>query len=769
MAPVLNSKDLTWRSVPAGTYGTLQRALVQHGAAQGGQVLCDRDLSQPLPVEWADWTLFTVLVTPQEQALAVQAELPVQGRANLVTLGITFEGPIIAAFLQALSGHLPTASPLRSPLATAIQSLTQAAQPRDSSGLLLSLVPLLQGALPSVEPHSHRTMTVERQQAQARLLNQVITKIRDSLDLDQVLATTAAAVRQLLGADRLMIYQCKAPVPPGTDRGPGETLASGKEGLMPPVPGVIRYEACGSSPALLTGQEKHGDWDAAIAAHWQTHLTGQPTVIAEVDQAYGDRPELLAVMTRRQIQAQMLAPILIRGHLWGVLWVQCAQPRLWQPQEQQFVQHIAEHLGIAIQQAELYHHIREQAESLEACVTAQTQGLRDAMLAAQAANRTKSEFLATMSHELRTPLTCIIGLSATLLRWSFGDLSQRQREYLTTIHGSGERLLSLINDILELSKIESGRTVLSVAPLSLSQLVHQCWETFRSEAHDRAIELTYDTLAITDRDTFAGDAQRIQQIIGNLLSNALKFTEAEGQVNLRVRWEQQTAVFQVEDTGIGIPADQQSRLFETFYQLETGHRRQYQGTGLGLALTQQLVELHGGAITVHSQMGVGSVFTVRLPEQRLDRHNGRSLASGDPRPTLTPGESTPEPVAGRVVLVEDREEIARVICDLLTAADYQVIWVIDGSQVLEQVALLKPSVIIVNLQLAGIDGHHLIRDLRHSIVADHVRILGLATDGQVPHAAPGFDAILGSPLEAERLLEQVNALMAIAPVPTSSS
>ena len=769
MAPVLNSNDLTWRSLPAGTYGTLQRALVQHGAAQGGQVLCDRDLPLPLPAEGADWTRFTVLVTPQEQALAVQAAVPVNGGADPVTLGITFEGPTIAAFLQTLSNQLPTASPLRSSLATAVHRLTQAPQPRDSTGLLLSLVPLLQGEFPPVRPNSHRTWAVERQQAQDLLLNQVITKIRDSLELDQVLATTAAAVRQLLGADRLMIYQCQPPSSPETDRPSGETLSPGQEGLTHPVPGVIRYEACGSSPALLTGQENHGDWDAAISAHWQAHLTGLPTVIADVDQAYGDRSDLLAVMTRWQIQAQMLAPILIRGHLWGVLWVQCAQPRPWQPQEQQFVQHIAEHLGIAIQQAELYHQIRDQAESLEACVTAQTQGLRDAMLAAQAANRTKSEFLATMSHELRTPLTCIIGLSATLLRWSFGDLSQRQREYLTTIHGSGERLLSLINDILELSKIESGRTVLSVAPLSLSQLVRQCWETFRPEAHDRAIELTYDTLAITDQDMFVGDAQRIQQIIGNLLSNALKFTEAEGQVNLRVRWEQQTAVFQIEDTGIGIPADQQSRLFETFYQLETGHRRQYQGTGLGLALTKQLVELHGGAITVNSQMGVGSVFTVRLPEQRLDRHNGRRLASGGPRPTLAPGESTPEPVAGRVVLVEDREAIARVICDLLTAADYQVIWVIDGSQVLEQVVLLKPAVIIVNLQLAGLDGHHMIRDLRHSFVADRVHILGLATDGPVPHPAPGFDAILSNPLEPEQLLEQVNALMAIAPVQTSSS
>jgi two-component system sensor histidine kinase/response regulator len=759
MAPALNRNDLTWRSVPTGTYGTLQRALVQHGAAQGGYVICDRDLPQSLVAEWVEGMPFTVLVTPQEQALAVQTEVPVTGADSQVTLGMTCEGAVIATFLQALSDHLPAIFPLRSPLAAAIHDLTHGSEPRNSTGLLLSLVPLLQGTATSLELNSHPAAASQHQQAQDLLLNQVITKIRDSLDLDQVLATTAAEVRQLLGADRLMIYQCK--VPPHPEAALEPRVTPPPEQPLSAVSGVIRYEACGSSAALLTGQDKDQDWDIAMSAHWQTHLVGQPTVIPDVEQAYSERRDLLAILTRGHIQAQILAPILIRGRLWGVLWVQqCHQPRPWQPQEQQFVQHIAEHLGIAIQQAELYHQISEQAESLEACVTAQTQGLRDAMLAAQAANRTKSEFLATMSHELRTPLTCIIGLSATLLRWSFGDLSQRQREYLTTIHSSGERLLSLINDILELSKIESGRTVLSVAPLSLSQLVHQCWDAFRPEARDRAIELTYDTLAITDHDTFVGDAQRIQQIIGNLLSNALKFTEAEGQVNLRVRWEQQTVVFQVEDTGIGIPADQQLRLFEIFYQLETGHRRQYQGTGLGLALTKQLVELHGGTITVHSHVGVGSVFTVRLPEQRLERYH---------RPTLAPDEPTPEPVAGRVVLVEDCEETARVICDLLTAADYQVIWVIDGSQVLEQVALLQPAVIIVNLQLVNIDGHHIMRDLRHSLVTDHIRILGLAADGQVPSHDPGFDAILDKPLVAEQLLEKVNALMAIAPVQTPSS
>ncbi|MDA0673129.1 MAG: ATP-binding protein [Cyanobacteria bacterium] len=753
MAPALDSSDLTWRPVPLGTYDAMQRAMVRHGHAQGGYVLCDRDLP-PLSAEWALWTPFTVLVTPQEQALVVQAAADLPGMTTKVDLGLTCQGAVIAEFLQALAGHMPDASPLRSPLTDVIHTLTQPAPGRDSTGLLLSLLPLLMGEVaPAPVPPKGQgspAIALERQQAQDFLLNQVITKIRESLDLGKILATTAAEVRHLLAADRLLIYQFQGD-PLSSAQVPGATVPA------MPLTGTVRYESCGTGVAGLAGEKWATDCAIIIASRCYINDEGQPQVAGDSHLPQGDAA-VQAAWERLGIQAQMIAPIVIREHLWGVLWVQqCQGSRTWQIQERQFVQHIAEHLGVAIQQAELYRQIRDQAESLEACVIAQTQGLRDAMIAAQAANRTKSEFLAAMSHELRTPLTCIIGLSATLLRWSFGDLSPRQREYLTTIHNSGERLLSLINDILELSKIESGRTVLEVAPLSLSQLAHQCWEAFRAEARDRAIDLTYDTVALTDQDTFIGDARRIRQIISNLLSNALKFTEVGGQVNLRLRWEQQTIVFQVEDTGIGIPQDQQSLLFETFQQLEGGHRRQYQGTGLGLALTKQLVELHGGTITVHSRLGVGSVFTVRLPQQRLE---------GRDRLPLKPAEATPEPVAGRIVLVEDREETARVICDLLTSADYQVIWMIEGSRVIEQVALLQPSVIIVNLQLAGVDGQHIVRDLRESLVTDHVRILGLL--GERPESTTDhsitdtIDAVLANPLDPEQLLEQVNALMAIA-------
>ncbi|WP_008316527.1 ATP-binding protein [Leptolyngbya sp. PCC 6406] len=793
MAPALSSTAFTWQQLPPDTYVTIQRALMRYGQKTGGEGFCDRDLPLPLASGWDAWIPFTVCVTPTTQALVVYraTRRVTDGDGDKAApshrhgLGLTCDSIAIAQFLADLMTQLPDESPLGNQCLTLVQRLKDRQSQGDGIGLLLTLLPFLQDPQKQQTHPNHASnspawhvleagflvsdtqVPLGQQQQQDLLLHQVITQIRQNLDLSTILSTTVAEVRRCLKIDRLLIYRFNfaprsAAVLQGTVANRFETPET------PPriIDGTVIDESCSTASiaSLLALPEPYGT--DAIAVHWSDYGSGKPIAIADVAQTYGDDPDLTAYLHRVQIKAQILAPIMIRDQLWGLLIAhQCDRPRAWTAPECLFLQNIAEHLGVAIQQTELYQQIRDQAQSLEHCVVAQTQDLRDAMVAAQSASRTKSEFLATMSHELRTPLTCIIGMSATLLRWSFGELSPRQRDYLTTIHTSGERLLALINDILDLSKIEAGRTVLAVAPLSLSTLARHCWESFRPEARDRDIEITYDPIPSASQDTFVGDARRIRQILANLLSNALKFTDAGGQVNLRVRREHQTAVFQIEDTGIGIPEAQQSLLFETFHQLEAGPQRRYQGTGLGLALTKQLVELHGGNITVNSQVGVGSVFTVRLPSQRLDKEP-RPMGLGaaaegqeQPRGASTPTEHPPEPVVGRIVLVEDQEETAGIICDLLTAADYQVIWVIEGSQVVEQVALLKPAAIIINLQLTGVDGQHMIQDLRESLVTGQIKILGLTSDLDNPSPVPGADAILTKPLDPQRLLEQVNALM----------
>ncbi len=516
---------------------------------------------------------------------------------------------------------------------------------------------------------------------------------------------------------------------------------------LPPLPALIQaIHHCPDLATLwattLTGLQDHLALSQA-ALYGFTRPLEPGTPINPTQLPPGDWWYPLAPGPREPLEKAIPIPVGVGERPWGalILWPQGP----WDGKAAAIAAAIAEHLAIAHHHLQRHQALRAQADTLEQYLTMQTQDLRDALIAAQSASRAKSEFLATMSHELRTPLTCIIGMSATLLRWSFGDLTPRQRDYLTTIHQSGEHLLALINDILELSKIESGRTVLEITPLSLATLSRQCWEAFREQAAAQDIEITCDLGSLGGQEEFWGDARRIRQILANLLSNALKFTEAGGQVNLRVRREQQGVVFQVEDTGIGISETQQSRLFETFQQLEAGPQRQYQGTGLGLALTKQLVELHGGSITVTSRPGVGSVFTVRLPNQ---------IPLQSPVPT-SPVPAPPPPTGGRIILVEDREDVAGMICDLLTAADYQVIWIIEGSRVVEQVALLQPALVLVNLQLDTVEGYHIIQSLRDSLVTRTVKILGL--NGTT--STPGTDALLPNPFTPEHLLDQIQALL----------
>lgn len=206
-------------------------------------------------------------------------------------------------------------------------------------------------------------------------------------------------------------------------------------------------------------------------------------------------------------------------------------------------------------------------------------------------------------------------MSSTLLRWPLGELSQRQRDYLQTIHDSGEHLLELINDILDLSQIEAGKTVLNITEFSLTDTAKSCLDSLFKKAQSKQINLKLDLQIDPQRDRFTADAGRVEQILWNLLTNAIKFTPEGGSVTLRIWVEDDSAIFQIEDTGIGIPEAQLPLMFEKFQQLDTPYRRRYEGTGLGLALTKQLVELHRGRIEVESTVAIGSIFTVWIPAQ----------------------------------------------------------------------------------------------------------------------------------------------------------
>lgn len=422
----------------------------------------------------------------------------------------------------------------------------------------------------------------------------------------------------------------------------------------------------------------------------------------------------------------------------------------------------------------------EQQHLLEQRVIERTRELHDALLAAQTANRTKTEFLSAMSHELRTPLTCVIGMADTLLRVmamkpdTYPLQPQKQQEYLKLIKRSGEHLLELITDILEVSQVEAGKVVLNVEPFSLSQVAHQSLQILQERARSKGIELYLKALEHDSQlsgsdgdDSFTADPHRVSQILLNLLSNAIKFTPAGGRVTLRFGSRHNSAIFQVEDTGIGISESQRPLLFQKFQQLDSSLTRTYEGTGLGLALTKQLVELHNGKIEVNSAVGVGSIFTVWLPAQAINPSIAPPpIEHGGPIPTIAPNFLEIEamkralPIGERVVLIEDHDETALLICDLLTAADCQVVWMIDGATAMKQIELLRPRLIIANLQLPDLRSNQMIHFLRDHPTLQGTKVLAL-TAKTLPrdHTTEGVDDYLMKPIEPYQLLDKVAALV----------
>ncbi len=406
---------------------------------------------------------------------------------------------------------------------------------------------------------------------------------------------------------------------------------------------------------------------------------------------------------------------------------------------------------------------------LEATVEDRTKDLRVATRKAEAASRHKSEFLANMSHELRTPLNSVIGFAELLQDPTFGALGEKQARYAHNIQVSGRHLLALINDLLDLSKVEAGKLELRCETVNLAETLEAALLTIRPLADHRRLTLTLH--AEQAPATLTADPLRLTQILYNLLSNAVKFTPEGGQITVTAKvvpssecqvpgiepgtWNLEPGTpkspdlveISMTDAGIGITADDLLRLFQPFTQLEPALVKHQQGTGLGLSLTKHLVELHGGMISAASPgLGHGSTFTVRLPLQ--------PQASPELRGKMT---------QTAILVVEDDQASRELVVAVLAAAGHTVLEAEDGRGLLERVKRERPNLILMDLQLPRIDGFTLTRQLKADAETREIPVLAATAYAQPEQEARALEVgcagYLTKPLDTQTLLKTVARIL----------
>ncbi|MEL7504562.1 MAG: PAS domain-containing protein [Cyanobacteria bacterium J06554_6] len=522
---------------------------------------------------------------------------------------------------------------------------------------------------------------VQQQAERERLLNELSRRLNTRLNPQQLLADIVQLTGETLRVDRAYIFSR------GAQR--AEVLAEWRAGQE--VVAVSRLSS------LITLLPKIVDPQDGFAQRRCFHAPNYAQVAP---------PEGKLLIERARTRSLLAAPVFIQGRLYGGLVLETTtQHRLFEQDEIRLLERISDQAAIALYNAQSYEYLEWQVQERTRELEAQKQ-------ISEAASQAKSRFLAVMSHELRTPLNSILGLSNLLGQEMFGQLNDKQREYISCIQGSGEHLRDLIGDILDLAKVESGREQLDIKKVTISELCNHCLRIMGERAEEKGLALTHHVdPEVTDG---MADERRLRQMLLNLLSNAIKFT-TEGEVSLQVQRQGNDLIFQVKDTGIGIEPADQEKLFEAFYQVDSELSRHYEGTGLGLALTRQLARLHGGDVNITSTVGEGSTFTITLPDSLAPTEISHSAEVHLPNSAQSSSGSVPT-LGKRILIVEDDLKSAMLLKDYLQVLGYNVEHLGEADAFRQRVRQFKPQLILLDVKLENdINGLDLLTQLRQEI------------------------------------------------------
>jgi PAS domain S-box-containing protein len=464
-------------------------------------------------------------------------------------------------------------------------------------------------------------------------------------------------------------------------------------------------------------------------------ITGSAVVTSDVSRSsyYAVAPEMLVTSEPKTVLA---IPLKVEGELVGVIEMLLNSDCAFAEREESFLSLIANELAVGISRRGLIDELRVKNVDLE-IQRAQTQD----------AHETLKRFLAFFSHELRSPLNSIIGFSE-LIETEYPKLDETTvKSYISSINLSSRHLLHLINDILDLSKLEAGKLELHYMNIPIRKFIDALAMSLQPQMVEK--KLTFEIHVADELDDIVADDVRLKQILLNLVTNAIKFSHSEGKIVINVQRVDNTVEFSVQDFGVGIPAAELPRLFHPFQQTSAGAKKS-EGTGLGLSITKKLVELHGGSILVLSDWDKGSTFIVRMPMMVNSLADGDDVArrvSG-----ILPASTTPQ----RILIVEDKPHARQILQSYLSEAGYEIETAANGIEALEKAKQWKPDVITLDILLPVKDGWQVLRELKQHPLCKSIPviIISMLDERNVGFGLGAVDYFV-KPVQKDELLESL--------------